>query len=194
MTQQSTDKLWVGVVDGRALVYDPAMQIQDSAHLYLWNPTVNKMEQYVRSILKPQIKSHPDAAACGHLTEQYRSWHLSLGSAWLVAETERLREMVRREAKRMARAAKEAADREEEIIERHRKTMERLGLPPTTVQRAVERDAKQRTSHCYKCKEFLDGSLDLQCTACAWILCECGACGCGYSSAYKDSGRRRAEY
>lgn len=32
---------------------------------------------------------------------------------------------------------------------------------------------------CYHCKRANDGSIDLECVICGWVICSCGACGCG---------------
>jgi hypothetical protein len=40
-----------------------------------------------------------------------------------------------------------------------------------------------RVTHCYNCKNHLDNAVDIECSACRWIICQCGACGCGYSGA-----------
>jgi hypothetical protein len=37
-----------------------------------------------------------------------------------------------------------------------------------------------RVTHFYSCKEQLDNSIDIECVSCNWILCWCGACGCGF--------------
>lgn len=37
----------------------------------------------------------------------------------------------------------------------------------------------QRQTHCWSCHCHLDSSAELECMACGWLLCECGACGCG---------------
>jgi hypothetical protein len=44
------------------------------------------------------------------------------------------------------------------------------------------RDAKSnyRKTHCYNCKQYLDGLRYFECLNCGWIICNCGACGCGY--------------
>nr|CAP48735.1 putative integron gene cassette protein [uncultured bacterium]CAP48736.1 putative integron gene cassette protein [uncultured bacterium]CAP49141.1 putative integron gene cassette protein [uncultured bacterium] len=39
-----------------------------------------------------------------------------------------------------------------------------------------------RVTHCYKCRKGLDNSIDTECNACGWIICNCGACGCGWSA------------
>ena len=38
----------------------------------------------------------------------------------------------------------------------------------------------RRTPHCYDCGSSLDNEVDLECSRCAWIICSCGACGCGH--------------
>lgn len=37
-------------------------------------------------------------------------------------------------------------------------------------------------SHCYNCKEAIDGRIQMKCPKCSWYICSnCGACGCGYN-------------
>lgn len=67
-----------------------------------------------------------------------------------------------------------------EIREAHRHFVENLGIPysgTSTSSRA------RRITHCYSCKNNLDNAIDTECNACHWIVCSCGACGCGYSDA-----------
>lgn len=52
--------------------------------------------------------------------------------------------------------------------------MENPGTRPIGVQRY------RRITHCYHCKSPLDNAMDAECVACGWIVCTCGACGCGY--------------
>ena len=42
-----------------------------------------------------------------------------------------------------------------------------------------------RITHCYSCFEDLDSRADVECKACGWLVCNCGACGCGWSG-HKD--------
>lgn len=46
---------------------------------------------------------------------------------------------------------------------------------------AVSPTKKHRSTHCYNCKASLDNSVDIECNICKWIICTCGACGCGYN-------------
>ena len=38
---------------------------------------------------------------------------------------------------------------------------------------------KRRISHCFKCKEPLINSVNIDCLVCHWMICKCGVCGCG---------------
>lgn len=38
---------------------------------------------------------------------------------------------------------------------------------------------KQRKTHCWNCKKYLETGLFLECSSCGWLVCRCGACGCG---------------
>ena len=37
-----------------------------------------------------------------------------------------------------------------------------------------------REAECYKCKSKLNGIQFKKCSNCGWLICKCGACGCGY--------------
>jgi hypothetical protein len=39
-----------------------------------------------------------------------------------------------------------------------------------------------RVTHCYSCQAAISNSDLVECTRCRWIVCDCGACGCGHSS------------
>jgi len=39
---------------------------------------------------------------------------------------------------------------------------------------------QNRVTHCWSCMHDLLGSRDLECRSCGWLVCLCGACGCGY--------------
>lgn len=50
--------------------------------------------------------------------------------------------------------------------------------------RLAQRGHRKRVTHCYSCRSALDNSINLECKACGWILCSCGACGCGYAGRF----------
>ena len=62
------------------------------------------------------------------------------------------------------------------VVETHKKFIETRGL----TYRGVRQPMEHRTTHCYYCQRHLDNLVDLECNTCGWIICRCGACGCGY--------------
>ena len=64
------------------------------------------------------------------------------------------------------------------IIESHRRFLKQRNLPAQNVRSPSEKE--HRVTHCYECKHHLDNAVDVECAACGWIICRCGACGCGY--------------
>src|SRR6185437_3841758 len=89
--------------------------------------------------------------------------------------------------KAKARAAYEtwaAANRQKEreaLILRHEQFLAERGLQNRGV-RGATRTTEHRTTHCYACKTPLDSWVDTECVSCSWIICSCGACGCGYGT------------
>jgi len=71
-----------------------------------------------------------------------------------------------------------------EITEKHSRFRTAKGLPPASLRSGT---GKHRITHCYSCKVDLDSEVELECSACDWIVCSCGACGCGY----KDKSKKR---
>ena len=63
-------------------------------------------------------------------------------------------------------------------LDRHARCLKSLGLPymgagPST-------SWGNRWARCWACHHPLGSATDLECYACHWILCRCGACGCAY--------------
>lgn len=110
-------------------------------------------------------------------------------------EVQRLR---REEERRLQEQARLARLREQEEIERqiaersrilretlparHRARIEELGLEYRGI-RSATKARNRRVTHCWSCKDGLDNAVDVECALCGWILCTCGACGCGYDRA-----------
>jgi hypothetical protein len=65
-------------------------------------------------------------------------------------------------------------------INNHKNFLESIGKPYRGIAE-IDLDKRHRQTHCYLCKNSLDNSVNSECSACRWIICECGACGCGYT-------------
>tara|TARA_B100000674_G_scaffold334961_1_gene279735 strand:- start:644 stop:1273 length:630 start_codon:yes stop_codon:yes gene_type:complete len=71
-----------------------------------------------------------------------------------------------------------------EIISlRHKSFLKKIGYVNYNDKKTFKAKSKRKT-HCYNCKEDLDSFMNLSCLDCKWILCICGACGCGFK--YED--------
>jgi hypothetical protein len=76
---------------------------------------------------------------------------------------------------------REAVERERRsIVAAHEAFLDRRGLPIRGTRLGL---GQRRITHCYNCKNHLDNAVDVECDGRGWIICRCGACGCGYSSA-----------
>jgi hypothetical protein len=67
--------------------------------------------------------------------------------------------------------------RARELEMSHRKRIEKLGFRYAGLKPTAK---SHRVTHCYVCKDSLDSSVDVECVNCGWIVCRCGACGCGF--------------
>lgn len=92
----------------------------------------------------------------------------------------------RAQARQLAKTIKSDVDRAPVILRfrysavvRHRLKVESSGRVYTGVRQSATN--RQRVTHCYSCKSTIDNAIDVECNSCGWILCSCGACGCGYS-------------
>jgi hypothetical protein len=92
-----------------------------------------------------------------------------------------LQEAARAEARRWASLspAEQHRERMSALAQRHKERLDRLGLAFKGI-RPSSATRFHRVTHCYECHDELDSSVDVECVACNWILCGCGACGCGY--------------
>ncbi len=68
------------------------------------------------------------------------------------------------------------------LEEKHKIILEARGIEWKGVRKrgaAVQMTPRHRRPKCWFCKQALDNAVDIECLSCGWILCRCGACGCG---------------
>jgi len=71
------------------------------------------------------------------------------------------------------------AERRELALKAHKNHFVQLGRPyPGTLY--GRSSSSNRMAHCWKCGAHLESRIDVACMACHWMICSCGACGCGY--------------
>lgn len=167
MTANDTTKegIWVGrFQESRNLfVYDPAIQEPESAKVFIYGVASGRMRVEPRDALRAKVEGVGDALERDAAFADYRAWCRS-------DDNER----------------EQRSQRKTQIgcIEiKHEKRLRMLGLEYAKVRIVKEGSAKRRITHCYNCKLHLDNRIDIECCKCGWIICDCGACGCGYVGA-----------
>ena len=64
------------------------------------------------------------------------------------------------------------------LEERHRAILSACGKCSMGIRNNATH--RSRVAHCWFCKAYLNNAVNYECVACNWILCACGACGCGF--------------
>lgn len=194
--------IWVGEIDGKALVYDADIQMANCPHIFLWDSSSKKMEKFIADITRKHIKQLRNNELTQIYIAEYKHWSKINGSTWLAEQEpyyksrkieddkqEQVRSKRKEEQLKYEILEAERASEAERIAqltpaERHKERLERLGKEYHGIRHAANRTIQRRVTHCYDCRQILDNSIDVECVACNWILCQCGACGCGYSKYY----------
>ncbi len=104
-------------------------------------------------------------------------------SVWRKEEEIRLKkEEETRERERLIKLAMEKQEQEKKrqgAETKHRESLVSSGISYLGVSIVTEKRT-HRITHCYNCMAGLDNAIDVECNACGWIICACGACGCLY--------------
>ena len=100
-----------------------------------------------------------------------------LKSEWSELKVEMQR---RRQAAENERRMTDLKKLREQAIENHKLRLGRLGIPYQGVLEVILKKGL-RFTHCYSCGRELNNAINSECAVCGWIVCVCGACGCGYS-------------
>ena len=128
------------------------------------------MESYVAELARPHIASVKEDKVISSTIDAYLEWYKQHGTKWLSEESQY----------QEARKKKESAEvnRRLELAEKHAQYLSSRGLTNDGT-RLASSGQLHRTPPCWRCGERLDNSVDIECAACGWIICNCGACGCG---------------
>ena len=169
-----TSAIWVGQLGRTVLVFDPAVQLDRCPHVFLWSFASGEMQKAVGSVTRNLIRRVADQGVRQQALLAYHEWHHRHAVEWLAQESAYYDE---RRSKELG--ATNALERS------HKQRLDDLGLQYEGV-RSVLPTRSRRRAHCYACHAALDNSVQIECVVCSWILCQCGACGCGFS-------RQRAE-
>lgn len=87
---------------------------------------------------------------------------------------------IERREEEARRRNEEIALNEKKLEDKNKLFLEQQGVAFAGTRRRSD-SLKSRVTHCYSCKNNLSSSVNLECIACGWIICQCGACGCAYA-------------
>lgn len=162
---------WAGEIThtGAIVVYDPSAQISSSGNLYIFSVNRKVMRQFDRDELRAIVKS---------IYGQERVQAFSIYSEWKKENFERF---LQTEPLRIIEESRRLKAEEDKLKENYRNKLIELGFDPDEFIAQKVTPRRHRVTHCYSCKRGLDNKLFFECNACHWIICTCGACGCGYS-------------
>ncbi len=166
------EKLWVGefVHSGLMFVYDSALQMQNDSQITIYSMHCDDARSHDRGKLREIVQPVLDPKRKAIAIAQYSKWQQTEGKNYVELELPR-----REHERELARL-----ERKRETEEKH-KTFLKLRAKPFLGTRDRSDHLPLRATHCWACKGSLDSTVNLECVACGWILCTCGACGCGHS-------------
>ena len=165
--------LWAGafIKTGALIVFDPKLQVAEHEWVNLYSLSVNGIRPFERSIVREKIRR---ASPSEHelALRAYAEWSLNDNGAFIAGE------LLTKAQEEKNSASDPLLSEQQSRIERHKEFLEKLGK--TGHAKLIE-PRSNRATHCYVCKSNLSSKSNLECTNCSWLICKCGACGCGYS-------------
>ncbi len=179
------ERYWVGKkCDSRfRWLFDKEMSHEDARMVYLFNVDTQSMREYPRAFARKALETAQEGDRASALAV-YEKWHAEHGSTFLKRDESRRRdEILKRDAQEKSETLQREAEiqaRRQRAIVRHREYLERHGKKYAGVSENSKRS--HRVTHCYACKAPLDSDLHIECQSCSWLICYCGACGCGYQA------------
>lgn len=153
---------WCGTSRLGDVVFDPDVQT-DTVTVLLYLANGKQVVKFIANEVRGMFKPQRDQQQAELTLSKYREWKYFYSS--------RLKKVIAEkpysfEAKRS------------EVTAEHQKFLAMRDLPFRG--ESIDSDKPRRQTHCYECKQELDSFLDVECNVCRWIVCSCGACGCGF--------------
>lgn len=161
----SEANFWVGARQdtGAMWLYDPSLQHDDPNMIYAYYVDRDEMREYQKDHVKKMLSTVKDSSR-DVAVQKYLVWLEKHGIGFV--ERERKRKQI------------EGEERQKRAIERHKEYLLKHGKEYSGITQGSIKN--HRVTHCYSCKAELDSSLHIECNTCNWLICYCGACGCGY--------------
>lgn len=168
----SDKRYWVGKRDGNITPWlsDELIQHEDPSMIYLFDIGKKVMtehsKQFARQVLRPVNKEQAKEAV-----SEYIKWYGINGAAFIEHDKERRQRLMQYRNEEAEKKRNKAIQNHKDYLARHGKEYKGIRLTEF---------GGRRVTHCYACQKNLDSSIHIQCESCNWLICYCGACGCGY--------------
>jgi hypothetical protein len=160
----------VGYDNEGTYVWDRKIQPECKELCLLWCYDKKMFGIYETRLVKAYVKTISESALEILAIESYRKWDSENGANFFNSKRSELINSIKVKAP--------LEKKSEELNEKHRMFLREKGLPDNGV-RSVTEGRSHRVTHCWNCKGHLDNTVDVECATCGWIICNCGACGCG---------------
>lgn len=165
-------------------VWDRSIQPEAKELCLIWCIDTQELEIYQTKRVSAYLKPVTESAIEESAIESYFKWRSEVDESVLNAKRIELvngiSALLEGKANAVAMKAKALEElKAKSLKERHKAFLLERGLPDNGL-RPSTKTRPHRVAHCWNCKTDLDSKVLFECATCAWILCECGACGCGY--------------
>ncbi len=157
--------LWVGEYSdtGTLLVYDPVLQISEEDQVIVFSLTAKALRKYVRQELRRKITNVSDGSRRAYALSEYSKWREA-------ADPSHLKQAY-------LDGLPEFGSSKGVVQDRHEQFLKARGLANFGARSRIGSD--HRSANCWRCRSSVNNSINLECGGCGWIICQCGACGCG---------------
>jgi len=170
LLEKYPERIRIGVDDDGEYVWDREIQPKEQGFTFLWDVATHTFSAYRFIVIKNYVDELDDQTRKQEIIEEYMAWGERNGFVVCQNAQEELSRLILKYGETVQFTPEQ----------RHRNRLEQLGMEYRGTQK-VTGERLRRVTHCYNCESHLDNSIDVECKACGWILCTCGACGCGYS-------------
>jgi hypothetical protein len=163
----ATRDIWVGTLNGIAVVFDPRIQVQESRWVVLYAVPHKRLIPYQRSHARSVTHPCEDAELRRAAMAAYEAWRRATPESVLEAAAADIRHKDEVLARKLA-----------QVIVTHRRRLEEHSR---IYRGTTEPDGRGhiRNASCRECHRAIGSDTHLVCNACGWIICSsCGTCGC----------------
>lgn len=165
--------LWVGayIKTGALILYDPKLQIAGHEWVNLYSVNKDGIRPFERTVVRNKIRcaSHTEHE---YALRAYEAWAQKDDGSFVAAE------LLDKEQEEKRRSSDLLLNDQQNQINQHREFLSKIGK---SGEAKIVESRRNRATNCYSCKCDLSSTANLECTSCNWLICKCGACGCGYS-------------